>query len=77
MESHLLEIFSGHDVKETVNKATDQKQDLWSSEATAELNKVPGPFRKKVRTNVEKFAKEQNISLILVETMMAAREAVS
>nr|UIB38789.1 protochlorophyllide reductase subunit B [Trentepohlia sp. YN1242] len=73
-ESHLLEIFSGHDTKEiTQNKETD----LWSSDASAELKKVPGPFRGKVKKMVEKYAKENNISSILVETMYAAREAAN
>ena len=79
-ESHLLEIFSGHDTKATVdqNKANPASNgDFWSAEATAELKKVPGPFRGKARKNIEKYAKENSITLIEVETMMAAREAVS
>uniref|UniRef100_UPI0030010842 ChlB subunit of protochlorophyllide reductase n=1 Tax=Cephaleuros diffusus TaxID=1519597 RepID=UPI0030010842 len=73
MESHLLEIFSGHDTKEISSKET-KENNLWSQEASTELNKVPGPFRGKVKRMVEKYAQENNISSILVETMYAARE---
>ena len=76
MESHLLEIFSGHDTKEITQNQT-KETNLWSSEASAELNKVPGPFRGKVKRMVEKYAKENNISSILVETMYTAREVNS
>lgn len=76
MESHLLEIFSGHDTKEITPSQT-KETDLWSSEASAELKKVPGPFRGKAKKAVEKYAKENNISSITVETMFAARESVS
>nr|YP_010260945.1 ChlB subunit of protochlorophyllide reductase [Cephaleuros virescens]UIB38699.1 ChlB subunit of protochlorophyllide reductase [Cephaleuros virescens] len=73
MESHLLEIFSGHDTKEIAPNQT--KNDIWSADASAELKKVPGPFRGKVKKMVEKYAKENNISSILVSTMYDAREA--
>nr|YP_010260971.1 protochlorophyllide reductase subunit B [Trentepohlia sp. BN17]UIB38725.1 protochlorophyllide reductase subunit B [Trentepohlia sp. BN17] len=73
-ESHLLEIFSGHDTKEISSQKTTSS-DIWSAEATAELTKVPGPFRGKVKKMVEKYAKENNISSIKVDTMYAAREA--
>ena len=76
MESHLLEIFSGHDTKE-ITQAQTKEDNLWSAEALTELNKVPGPFRSKARRGVEKYAKENNISSILVETMYAARESAS
>ena len=76
MESHLLEIFSGHDTKEITSNQT-KETNLWSKEASTELNKVPGPFRGKVKRMVEKYAKENNISSILVETMYTAREANS
>uniref|UniRef100_UPI0030015081 ChlB subunit of protochlorophyllide reductase n=1 Tax=Cephaleuros lagerheimii TaxID=2738443 RepID=UPI0030015081 len=68
-------IFSGHDTKEITSNQT--KNDIWSAEASSELNKVPGPFRGKVKRMVEKYANENNISSILVETMYAAREANS
>ena len=83
MESHLLEVFSGHDIKAPVDQTkqtsnnTGQNSDFWSVEATTELKKVPGPFRAKVRKNVEKYAKESGITCIEVETMMAAREALT
>ena len=71
---HLLEIFSGHDTKE-ITEGEKKEDNLWSKEALAELNKVPGPFRSKARRGVEKYAKENNISSILVETMYSARES--
>ena len=76
MESHLLEIFSGHDTKE-ITQGQKKEDDLWSKEALDELKKVPGPFRGKAKKGVEKYAKENGISQILVETMFAARESVS
>lgn len=76
MESHLLEIFSGHDTKEIISNGS-KETNLWSDEALAELNKVPGPFRSKVRRGVEKYAADNNITSILVETMYSAREANS
>lgn len=76
MESHLLEIFSGHDTKEIV-ESQNKEGDFWSEEALAELKKVPGPFRGKAKKGVEKYAKEQNIFPITVEAMFAAREANS
>ena len=76
MESHLLEIFSGHDTKQFADDQ-NKEADFWSKEALAELKKVPGPFRGKAKRGVEKYAKEQNIFSISVEVMFAAREANS
>nr|QIA46934.1 protochlorophyllide reductase subunit B [Volvulina compacta] len=50
---------------------------LWSSEGLAELNKVPGFVRGKVKRNTEKYALQNDISLITVEVMYAAKEALS
>jgi light-independent protochlorophyllide reductase subunit B len=77
MEDHLLEIFGGHDTKEVIHKGISAESDLnWNREAQAELNKVPGFVRGKVKRNTEKFARERNISEITVEVMYAAKEAV-
>lgn len=57
MEDHLLDIFGGHDTKEVVTKTLSTESDLnWSPEALAELNRVPGFVRNKVKRNTEKFA---------------------
>jgi light-independent protochlorophyllide reductase subunit B len=77
MEDHLLEIFGGHDTKEVITKSVSAGSDLnWNKEATAELNKVPGFVRGKVKRNTEKFARERGFSEITLEVMYAAKEAV-
>ena len=76
MEDHLLEIFGGHDNKEVITKALSTDSDLsWSSDGLAELNKIPGFVRGKVKRNTEKFARQKNIGIITVEVMFAAKEA--
>jgi light-independent protochlorophyllide reductase subunit B len=77
MEDHLLEIFGGHDTKEVIHKGISADSDLgWTKEAQAELNKVPGFVRGKVKRNTEKFARDRNFSEITVEVMYAAKESV-
>ncbi|NJN90434.1 MAG: ferredoxin:protochlorophyllide reductase (ATP-dependent) subunit B [Leptolyngbyaceae cyanobacterium SL_5_14] len=77
MEDHLLEIFGGHDTKEVITKGISADSDLgWTKDAQAELNKVPGFVRGKVKRNTEKFARDRNLSEITVEVMYAAKEAV-
>ena len=77
MEDHLLEIFGGHDTKEVITKSISADSDLnWNKEAKAELNKVPGFVRGKVKRNTEKFARERGLSEITLEVMYAAKEAV-
>ncbi len=77
MEDHLLEIFGGHDTKEVIHKGISADSDLnWTKDAQAELNKIPGFVRGKVKRNTEKFARERNIGQITVEVMYAAKEAV-
>lgn len=77
MEDHLLEIFGGHDTKEVVTKTISADSDLnWNKESLAELNKVPGFVRGKVKRNTEKFARDRNINEITIEVMYAAKEAV-
>nr|QKN19252.1 photochlorophyllide reductase subunit B [Eudorina cylindrica] len=87
MEDHLLQIFGGHDtvgnqVENTktsskINLSTQVECNLWSSEGLAELNKVPGFVRGKVKRNTEKYALQNNIAVITVEVMYAAKEALS
>jgi light-independent protochlorophyllide reductase subunit B len=77
MEDHLLEIFGGHDTKEVITKGVSAESDLnWTREAQAELNKVPGFVRGKVKRNTEKFARDRGLTEISLEVMYAAKEAV-
>lgn len=77
MEDHLLEIFGGHDTKEVITKGISADSDMnWTKEAQAELNKIPGFVRGKIKRNTEKFARERNLDKITVEVMYAAKEAV-
>lgn len=77
MEDHLLEIFGGHDTKEVITKGVSANSDLnWNREAMAELNKVPGFVRGKVKRNTEKFARDRGFNEITLEVMYAAKEAV-
>jgi len=77
MEDHLLEIFGGHDTKESITKTLSADSDMgWSRDGLAELNKIPGFVRGKVKRNTEKFARERNIEQITAEVLYAAKEAV-
>ncbi|NER08886.1 MAG: ferredoxin:protochlorophyllide reductase (ATP-dependent) subunit B, partial [Okeania sp. SIO3C4] len=77
MEDHLLEIFGGHDTKEVITQSISADSDLnWTKEAKAELNKVPGFVRGKMKRNTEKFARERGFEQISLEVMYAAKEAV-
>ena len=77
MEDHLLEIFGGHDTKEVITKGISADSDLtWDKEATAELQKIPGFVRGKVKRNTEKFARERGFNEITLEVMYAAKESV-
>ena len=76
MEDHLLEIFGGHDTKEVITKQLSTDSSLsWSSDGLAELNKIPGFVRGKIKRNTEKYAREKGLSEITVEVMYAAKEA--
>lgn len=77
MEDHLLEIFGGHDTKEVITKGVSADSDLnWTKDGLAELNKIPGFVRGKVKRNTEKFARDRGISDISAEVLYAAKEAV-
>ena len=77
MEDHLLEIFGGHDTKQVITKSLSTDSDLnWAPDGLAELNKIPGFVRGKIKRNTEKFAREKNITEITVEVMYAAKESV-
>jgi len=77
MEDHLLEIFGGHDTKEVITKTVSADSDLnWTKDGLAELNKIPGFVRGKVKRNTEKYARENGIENINAEVIYAAKEAV-
>jgi len=77
MEDHLLEIFGGHDTKEVITKTMSADSDLsWTKDGLAELNKIPGFVRGKVKRNTEKFARDRGVSEISAEVLYAAKEAV-
>jgi light-independent protochlorophyllide reductase subunit B len=77
MEDHLLEIFGGHDTKEVITKSLSTDSDLlWAPDALAELQRIPGFVRGKIKRNTERFAREKNINQITLEIMFAAKEAV-
>ncbi|MDZ7958264.1 MAG: ferredoxin:protochlorophyllide reductase (ATP-dependent) subunit B [Aulosira sp. DedQUE10] len=77
MEDHLLEIFGGHDTKEVITKGISADSDLnWTKDGQAELNKIPGFVRGKVKRNTEKFARERGFKEINAEVLYAAKEAV-
>nr|YP_009237957.1 protochlorophyllide reductase subunit B [Pseudomuriella schumacherensis]AMO01383.1 protochlorophyllide reductase subunit B [Pseudomuriella schumacherensis] len=76
MEDHLLEIFGGHDTKEVITKSLSTDSDLsWAPDGLAELNKIPGFVRGKVKRNTEKFARQNHFNMITVDVMFAAKEA--
>ncbi len=48
----------------------------WTKDGQAELNKIPGFVRGKVKRNTEKFARERGFKEINAEVLYAAKEAV-
>ena len=52
-------------------------KDLWSDEAKNELKQIPGFVRNRVRQNTEKFAKDNNYSLITLEVFYQAKEQLT
>jgi light-independent protochlorophyllide reductase subunit B len=50
---------------------------VWSSEAHAELSKIPFFVRGKARRNTEAFATERGLTLIHIETLYDARSHFS
>lgn len=76
MEDHLLEIFGGHDTKEVITKSLSTEGGLvWAPDGLAELTKIPGFVRGKIKRNTEKFASDNNLTTITLEVMYAAKEA--
>ena len=76
MEDHLLEIFGGHDTKEVITKSLSNSPDItWAPDGLAELKKIPGFVRGRIKRNTEKFAMDNRFSVITLEVMYAAKEA--
>lgn len=77
MEDHLLEIFGGHDTKEILSVGLSSNVNIeWDPEAKAELEKIPGFVRGKIKRNTEKFAQHQNMTSITLDVMYKAKEAI-
>jgi light-independent protochlorophyllide reductase subunit B len=85
MEDHLIEIFGGHDTKDiasaslTNTGASDDGGEQavpWTPDGLAELNKIPGFVRGKIKKKTETYAREQGIKEITMEVIYAAKEAV-
>lgn len=65
---------SGYDTKEAIAKEISEDYDLiWTKDAQAELNKIPGFVRGQVKRNIEKFARDRGFDQITVEVMYAAK----
>ncbi len=62
--------------EEPAQSSTLNAQLEWSPEAQTMLGKVPFFVRGKVKTNVEKYAREQGHALISADVLSAAREAL-
>lgn len=76
MEDHLLEIFGGHDTKEILSTSLSSNTTIkWNLESEAELKKIPGFVRGKIKRKTEKFAQQQNLDTITLDIMYAAKEA--
>lgn len=73
MEDHLLEIFGGHDTKDIETTTLSNEID-WDSAASNELKRIPGFVRGKIKRNVEKFAKTNNLNTITLDVMLACKE---
>jgi len=77
MEDHLLEIFGGHDTNEINNSESNINTNVnWSKEAQAELLRIPGFARTKVKKNTEEYAKKAKMPNITLELMYAAKESL-
>jgi len=83
MEDHLLEIFGGHDTKDIMsdsltssNAGSTEEAIPWTPDGLAELNRIPGFVRGKIKKKTETYAREQGIKEISMEVIYAAKEAV-
>jgi len=79
MEDHLIEIFGGHDTKEIMSDSLsgdDGPSVPWTQDGLAELSKIPGFVRGKIKKKTEAYAAEHKIAEISAEVIFAAKEAV-
>jgi light-independent protochlorophyllide reductase subunit B len=58
---------------EATQAAPSSAELAWTAEATAELGKIPFFVRGKARRNTERFAAEQGLALVQLETLYEAR----
>ncbi len=78
MEDHLLEIFGGHDVKTAITKSLSTNSEfIWSETSLAELQRIPGFVRNRIKRNTEQYARDKNIKEITLEVLYAAKEALT
>ena len=63
--------------KEIQSSALSKGSLLWTKEATAELQKIPGFVRGKVKRNTEKFAQENSFPEVSLAVMYKAKEAAA
>lgn len=79
MEDHLLEIFGGHDTNnsqfEKLNLSEKESISVWTEEGLAELRKIPGFVRGKIKRKTETFAQNKGIKEINLEVLYAAKES--
>jgi len=81
MEDHLIEIFGGHDTKEITSDSLSTEEGSesaipWTQDGLAELSKIPGFVRGKIKKKTETYAAENNIKEISQDVIFAAKEAV-
>ena len=68
---------AGLSFRNDITKGISADSDLsWTKDAQAELNKIPGFVRGKIKRNTEKFARDRGFDQITVEVMYAAKESV-
>nr|BBK20458.1 protochlorophyllide reductase subunit B [Cryptomonas sp. CCAC 1634B] len=76
METHLLELFGGHDPSPDCVKISSHEETIrWSTEALLELRTIPNFIRRKVQRNIEDFARKKRLTEITLNAMYDAREA--
>ncbi|MBL8559056.1 MAG: ferredoxin:protochlorophyllide reductase (ATP-dependent) subunit B [Hyphomonadaceae bacterium] len=88
LEEHLLAMFrddfefndaagashlAAHQTAPPIPQAPTASEILWSKEAEAELTKIPFFVRGKARRNAERFAAEQGLATIQIETLYDAK----
>jgi hypothetical protein len=60
--------------KQAIIKSLSTDSDLsWAPDGIAELNKIPGLVRGKIKRNTEKFAQKKNSTEITIEITYAAK----